>query len=134
MLDEAGTALVTLMVTAAWEQAREGVVAVWRRIRPGQAGSVEGELEEARAELVQAEQDGEADQVRRELATEWQARLRRVLRDEPEAAAELQRILDDARGAVADTAGPSVRMRARAEGHGRVFQAGRDIHLSGGQA
>ncbi|MEV0370419.1 hypothetical protein AB0I10_11410 [Streptomyces sp. NPDC050636] len=134
MLDEAGTALVTLMVTAAWEQAREGVVAVWRRIRPGQEDRVEEELEEARTELVQAEQDGDAEQVRQDLAAEWQARLRRVLRDEPEAAAELQRILDDARGAVPEEARPSVRMQARAEGHGRVFQAGRDIHLSGGRA
>src|SRR5690349_14355645 len=44
----AGTALVTAMATDAWQSARDGAVALWRKVRPEQAEIVEAELAEVR--------------------------------------------------------------------------------------
>ncbi|MFJ9854649.1 hypothetical protein [Streptomyces sp. NPDC101150] len=133
MLDSAGTALVGLMVTEAWTQARNGVVALWRRLRPADADAVERDLDEARGELVEAREEGEAGaQTERELAGEWQRRLLRVLRDDPAAAEELQQLLDAARGTLPPESAPGgVQLQARAEGSARIYQAGRDMRVQG---
>ncbi|MEV0371726.1 hypothetical protein AB0I10_18160 [Streptomyces sp. NPDC050636] len=131
MLASAGTALVGLMVTEAWGQAREGVVALWRRVRPADADAVGRDLDEARAELVEARTgaaDGDATEL--ELVGEWQRRLLRVLRDDPAAADELQRVLEAARGALpSETPSAGVQLQARAEGSARIYQAGRDMRV-----
>ncbi|MGI5158413.1 hypothetical protein [Microbispora sp. CA-102843] len=38
-----------------WQQARQAVVALWRRARPERALAIEAELEETRAEVVAAQ-------------------------------------------------------------------------------
>ncbi|MCZ7459689.1 hypothetical protein [Streptomyces sp. WMMC940] len=124
----AGTAVVTLMATDAWERTREGVVALWRRVSPSRADGVEGELEAARDDLLLARENGD-ELVEQELSEEWAGRLRRLLRDRPDVAVELRRILahldpDE------QTQTRTVRMRAEASGSGRVYQAGRDQHIA----
>lgn len=124
----AGTAVVTLMATDAWERTREGVVALWRRVSPSRAEGVEGELEAARDDLLLARENGDT-LVERELCEEWAGRLRRLLRDRPDVAVELRRILVDLYpDEQAQTR--SVQMRAEASGSGRVYQAGRDQHIT----
>ncbi|TJZ49678.1 hypothetical protein FCH28_25755 [Streptomyces piniterrae] len=132
ILASAGTALVGLMVTEAWGQAREGVVALWRRVRPADADAVGRDLDEARAELVEARTEGDdGDATERELVGEWQRRLLRVLRDDPAAADELRRVLEEAGRAAGATEPPSagVHLQARAEGHAQIYQAGRDLRV-----
>ncbi|MEU9117641.1 hypothetical protein AB0D04_39405 [Streptomyces sp. NPDC048483] len=133
MLASAGTALVGLMVTEAWGQARDGVVGLWRRLRPADADAVGRDLEEARAELVEAREEGAAgEETERELAGEWQRRLLRVLREDPAAAEELQRVLEAARGTLPpETAPGSVQLQAHASGNARIYQAGRDMRVQG---
>ncbi|MGW1377537.1 hypothetical protein ACWD6P_25150 [Streptomyces sp. NPDC002446] len=132
MLASAGTALVGLMVTEAWGQAREGVVTLWRRVRPADADAVGRELEEARCELVEARDGDDGEATERELAGEWQRRLLRVLRDDPAAADELRRVLEAARGALpAETPAAGPRLQARADGNARIYQAGRDMRVQG---
>ncbi|MFI9052144.1 hypothetical protein [Streptomyces sp. NPDC053427] len=133
VLGSAGTALVGLMVTEAWTQARDGVVALWRRLRPADADAVGRDLDEARTELVEARDEGEAGaDTERELAGEWQRRLLRVLRDDPSAVDELQRILDAARGALPpESAAGGVQLQAHATGNARIYQAGRDMRVQG---
>ncbi|MGW9449934.1 hypothetical protein [Streptomyces sp. NPDC055632] len=125
----AGTAVVTVMATDAWERTRDGVVALWRRVSPSRADGVEGELEATRDDLLVARESGD-DLTEQELREEWAGRLRRLLREQPEVAVDLRRILDELdpedRAAPAGT----VRMRAEASGHGRVYQAGRDQHIT----
>ncbi|MFG1620155.1 hypothetical protein ACGFI3_46040 [Nonomuraea wenchangensis] len=125
----AGTALVTAMATDAWQSAREGAVALWRKVRPEQAEVVEAELEEVREQVLQARRDDDAD-TEQALAGMWQVRLQQLLRADPSLAPQIQRVLDEV---LTPALAPAERerigslvMKAKASGHGRVYQAGRD--------
>ncbi|MFF5963290.1 hypothetical protein ACFY64_06010 [Streptomyces collinus] len=126
----AGTTMVTLMAGQAWESAREGLVSLWQRFQPDRAETVGGELEATREDLLLARQTGDAD-TESELTAEWQARVRRLLVARPEVADELRRILAEL-GPRPSEAQSSVEVRLRAEvsGSGRVYQAGRDQHIT----
>ncbi|MFC7382970.1 hypothetical protein [Sphaerisporangium rhizosphaerae] len=129
----AGTALVTAMATDAWEQARKAAVALWRRTRPDEADSVAGELAEVRAQVIAARREGDAE-TERALAGSWQIRLQRLLRADPDLAAELRRVLAEELSPAATGDGASraatVTMDATANDHGRVYQAARDQHIT----
>ncbi|MCX4909554.1 hypothetical protein [Streptomyces sp. NBC_00878] len=115
------TALVQQMVTDGWENVRDRVVALFSRGRDEEA--VVGELEESRTDLVAAldVEDGEAAA---DVQASWRTRLRRTLRDNPAAAAELRALLDELtppsgapeRGSVHNTISGGVQ-------HGTVIQA-----------
>ncbi|MFE2639565.1 hypothetical protein ACFXKF_33185 [Streptomyces scopuliridis] len=112
------TALVQQMVTDGWGNVRDRAVALFSRGRD--EGAVQAELEESRADLVaarEAEDEDAADDVR----ASWRARLRRALRDDPTAAAELRAILNELNqspspGSVHNTISGGVQ-------HGTVIQA-----------
>lgn len=89
-----GTALVNAMATEAWQQARASVVALWRRVHPQQAETVEMDLEGLRERVLDARQVGRAD-TEQALTGVWQGRLQQLLLDEPTVAPELQRVLDE---------------------------------------
>lgn len=119
---------MALMASDAWQVTREGFVQLWQRMQPHRADAVAAQLDAGRAETAAA---AEADdqEVLRELRTEWQGRLRRLLVARPEAAAELCRLLDEiAPGAPLDSS--VVTQRATASGHSRIYQAGRDQHIN----
>jgi hypothetical protein len=126
----AGTTMVTLMAGQAWESARDGMVALWQRFQPARAEAVGSELEATREDLLLARETGDAD-TEAELTAEWQARVRRLLLTQPEVADELRRILAEVSPALPEQR-PSVDVRLRAEvsGSGRVYQAGRDQHIT----
>lgn len=126
----AGTTMVTLMAGQAWESAREGLVSLWQRFQPARAETVGSELEATREDLLLARESGDTD-TEAELTGEWQARVRRLLLAQPEVADELRRILAELSPELPDQR-PSVDVRLRAEvsGSGRVYQAGRDQHIS----
>ncbi|MBD0738065.1 hypothetical protein [Streptomyces sp. CBMA29] len=124
----AGTTVVTLMASDAWQRTREGLVAMWRRVHPDRADAVDAELEATRADLIAA-RAAHDDQSEDELRAEWQGRLRRLLAADPAVADQLRLLLEDVSPQVpADV--PGVRMRATATGHGRVYQAARDQHIT----
>ncbi|MFK0215125.1 hypothetical protein [Streptomyces sp. NPDC090298] len=125
----AGLAVVTLMATDAWERTRDGVVALWRRASPSRAEGVEAELEATRDDLLAAREGGD-DLTEQELREEWTGRLRRLLREQPEIADELRRILTEADPGFETAGAGTVHMRAEASGSGRVYQAGRDQHIT----
>ncbi|MFI7410327.1 hypothetical protein ACIBU0_16855 [Streptomyces sp. NPDC049627] len=126
----AGTTMVTLMATQAWEAARDGVVALWQRFQPARAESVGDELEATREDLLLAREAGdEASEA--ELAAEWQGRLRRLLLARPEVAEELRRLLAELTPQLPQQ--PligEIHLRAEASGSARVYQAGRDQHIT----
>jgi hypothetical protein len=126
----AGTTMVTLMAGQAWESARDGMVALWQRFQPARAEAVGSELEATREDLLLARETGDAD-TEAELTAEWQARVRRLLLTQPEVADELRRILAEVSPALPEQR-PSadVRLRAEVSGSGRVYQAGRDQHIT----
>ncbi|WP_405583330.1 hypothetical protein [Streptomyces sp. NBC_01190] len=128
----ASTTLVTLMATDAWQRMREGVVALWRRASPERAESVGAELDASRADLLAARSANDVESEQ-ELHTEWQGRLRRLMVADPSVAEDLLRLLDElasVEAADVPASAPRIRMRASASGHGRVYQAGRDQHIT----
>lgn len=82
------TTVVGLMATEAWTQARSRLAALFGRGRDTE--EVSAELEEIRVEVVRA--DGDAALVGDQTA-ELRNRLRRLLRQDPRAAAELAALL-----------------------------------------
>jgi hypothetical protein len=128
----AGTTVVALMATDVWQRTREGVVALWRRVHPAQADEVGSELEQLRAEVLAAREEGDAFSEQA-LAGEWQGRLRRLLTAEPGIGRELLRVLEECRALLPfgqEVPPPVVHMRAEVSGNGRVYQAGRDQHIT----
>lgn len=130
----AGTALVGAIATDTWSQSRAALLAVWRRLRPEQAEAVDEELADARAQLLEARQssDAEAEQA---LVSDWQLRLQSLIRHAPAAEEELRHLLTTTLmpALTADEQAHigTLTMKAEASGHGRVYQAGRDQHISG---
>jgi hypothetical protein len=90
----AATAVVTLLTTDAWEQAKSGIAGLWREKHPDRAVAVEAELSAAHAELMASDQSLEG-QIRHYLLDEWRGRLGRLLAAEPEIATQLRRLLHD---------------------------------------
>jgi hypothetical protein len=129
----AATALVNAMATDAWQTARSAVVRLWRRVHPGRAEVIEGELAEVREEVLQAREvsDSAAEQ---ELAAEWQRRLKRLLQADPGLEGELRQILDNELVPLLPSAErsqvSSILMKATASGNARIYQAGHDLHIT----
>jgi hypothetical protein len=90
----AASAVVTAMATDGWQQAREAVVRLWRRSRPGHVTAIDADLEETRAEVIAARSAG--DHAAEEgLVADWQRKLRRLLNADPGLGIELRRVLNE---------------------------------------
>ncbi len=127
----AGTTVVALMATDAWQRTREGVVALWRRVRPAQADEVDMALEETREEILSAQSQGDSAGAD-DLEREWRRRLRRLLIADSSIAEELEEVLAEARASLPENEQPpvpSVQLQAHASGNARIYQAGRDQHI-----
>ncbi|AZS85952.1 hypothetical protein ELQ87_17930 [Streptomyces griseoviridis] len=118
----AGSTLVTLLTTEAWQRARDGVVALWRRAQPERADAISAELDVTRDDLLTPQAAADAG-TREELAAEWQGRIRRLLAAHPEETQTLRTLLDEL---APNAPTPSITQHATASGHSRVYQAGRD--------
>ncbi|MGW1714382.1 hypothetical protein [Streptomyces sp. NPDC002156] len=134
-----GTALVGAMATDSWQQAKRALVALWRRVRPeAEADTVGAEFGQARTRLLAALEGGAVQgapsPVVSALETDWQFRLHLLLREHPDLAGELRRVLDAELTPLLPeedgTRGGTVVMKAQASGSGRVYQAGRDQHIT----
>ncbi|MFD4659866.1 hypothetical protein ACFWP2_30035 [Kitasatospora sp. NPDC058444] len=130
----AGSALVSAMATDGWQQTRAAVVEWWRRRRPDRADEVGSELETVRAQVLAAREQGDED-TEQALAGSWRLQLQQLLREDPALADELQRLLDE-HLAPAPSEGDRAQhrpivMRAEARDNSRVYQAGRDQHITG---
>ncbi|MCX5097574.1 hypothetical protein OOK36_55040 [Streptomyces sp. NBC_00365] len=129
----AGTALVSAIAADAWQGARAGLVAVWRRVRPEQAEAVDAELAETRAQVLAAREAGAAD-TEQALVADWQLRIQALLRANPAVADELRHLLDTQLAPALSVEERSrigtLVMRAEVSGSGRVYQAGRDQHIT----
>ncbi|MFD8756194.1 hypothetical protein ACFV0O_35230 [Kitasatospora sp. NPDC059577] len=110
------TALVGLMVSEAWTRARPRFAALFGRDREEE---VSLELDEIQAEIAEDPGSGE------DQASQWQRRLRLVLRSNPEAVAELRAILDEFGGQPSEQAPVVYRNELKdMTVHGNVFQVG----------
>jgi len=124
----AGTTVVTLMATDAWQRTREGIAALWQRVLPERVDTVTAELDATREDLAAAQSDGD-EEVVHELQAEWQGRIRRLLVSRPEVAEELRLLLDELGGGRDSATGTTITQHATASGQSRIYQAGRDQRI-----
>lgn len=122
--------MLTLMVTDGWQQARDGFVQLWRHFRPESADAVASELDSTRTAALAAHESG-ASVVERALRDEWVRRITELLASHPTAAQTLREMLANW-GTAPDsqTVHGGLRMEARATGTARIYQAGRDQHVT----
>jgi hypothetical protein len=122
------TALVQQMATDGWTSVRDRMAGFFTARGAGTAEAVEADLESARAELTEAhlaDGDETAAQTAEDLRTEWRNRLRRTLRADPEAAAELRALLEElSPGAPARQTGDVRNVFNGGTVHGTVVQIG----------
>jgi len=87
-------ALVGLLITDSWQEARSSMGSLWRRAEPDRADAVESELGEARCALLAARSAGN-DQVALGLIIDWHYRIDRLLAAFPQTAVQLRRVVED---------------------------------------
>ncbi|MET7568093.1 hypothetical protein ABZT04_06255 [Streptomyces sp. NPDC005492] len=127
LVGTAGTTLVSLLTTEAWQRTRDGFAAVWRRAQPERAQAITAELDITRSDLFTAQASGDSD-TRDELGAEWQGRIRRLITAHPEEAEALRALINELQS-LAPAASP-VTQHATAFGNARVYQAGRDQNFN----
>jgi hypothetical protein len=125
------TTLVGAMVSDAWAQVRDRVAGYFAG-RGGadpeaEPAALAGELDAARDELAAARQQADAEAAA-DIEAEWRARLRRLLRSDPEAANGLRALLAELEPLAAAAAPPAVHNEvhnsiAGGTQHGPVVQA-----------
>jgi hypothetical protein len=129
----AATAVVTAMAKESWERVSGAVARLWRGASAQRVEHVRTALEHSRQDLVESRSDRAADDdivVEAELVAEWQGKLRRLLAEHPEIAAELRQILElDAEPAAGVRFGSVTH-----QGVGDINQAAGDIHVVRGRA
>jgi hypothetical protein len=81
------TTVVAAMATGAWESTRDGVARLFHRHGQEQVQAIAAQLDGDAAMVERAADQGEA---REGLAGGWRLRLAELLREHPEAAAELR--------------------------------------------
>lgn len=117
--------LVTLMVMDGWAEAKEKFARLLGRKR-GDAQTVAEELEGARTQLAQANEEGDGE-VAADVTAEWRSRLRRMLQEDPQAAPLLAELIEQYVPEVG-------RVSASTDIHHNAFQGPTALHTgSGGQ-
>ena len=124
----AGSALVSVIATDAWQQARDAVVSLWRRVHPQQAYGIRTELDTLRGEVLQAREDGDSA-TESAFERAWQVKLAQLLRAEPALVDEMRQVLDQI---LAPTLSEQTRIgniRAGTAGVVTVNRVGRDVNV-----
>lgn len=116
------------MATDTWQTAREGLTRLWRGIQPHRAEIIASEMEAGRDDVLAARMADDRETLS-ELRSEWQGRFRRLLAAHPEVAGELRGFLDEF-GPPGGVPLPAVSQHGTASGSARVYQAGRDQHIT----
>lgn len=129
LVTQAATTLVNLAATTAWEHARTGLAELWRRLRPERADAFDADLDRTRTEVLAARRVGD-DLAEQDLIGEWRNQLRRALADDEELAGALRRLLAEELVPALTDREPGAVLSARASGRSRIYQAGRDQHIT----
>lgn len=122
----ASRAASAVVRTSTWERTAAAVGGLWRRADPALADGVVADLAGTRAEVLAATDPD----VERDLVVEWRNRLRRLLAAHPELVEEVRRIAEE--HAPDRPPHSAVTMTATASDSARIYQAGRDQDIHGG--
>jgi hypothetical protein len=125
LASSAAATIVTMMTTAAWDQVKARVVALWRRFKPDQADAIEAELTRGHLEIESADET-----VALAINKDWESRLLRLLAADADVAAELRHVVDEL-AALRESrqVRGSVRQSAKASGGSTVIQVGGDATM-----
>ncbi|MFD9403097.1 hypothetical protein ACFWA4_30285 [Streptomyces sp. NPDC060011] len=94
------TTLVAAIATDAWQVARTGVARLFRRRDQVLQSAIEAQLQGNATLVAQAE---DAEQARQALIPMWQLELKQLLRQHPDAADELQALINEISAAMPQT-------------------------------
>jgi hypothetical protein len=87
----AAKAVVDAMSTDGWQRVKRGLVGLWQRRLPDQAGMVDAQLEDTRTRMLAGDQLAPD-----ELRQQWGGHITELLRADPDASRELAAILSGA--------------------------------------
>ena len=119
----AATTAVTLATTDAWGQAKQKLLALWRRFKPDQADAAMAELDQGHLEI-----QGADAAITRVITLAWESQLLRLLAADAAVAAELSRVVTELRALPATARGRGgVTQHVRAD-HSTVIQVAGDVH------
>lgn len=128
----AAARLIDLLATDGWGAVKSSVLALWRSAHPER---VDEELADARAELLQARQTGDGEELHALLVAEWQARIVRLMATRPDVVDGLRTLFGGEPGAPGtpeQRITGSMTLEAHVSG-GDAFQAGRDMNVTRGE-
>ncbi|MFI9047698.1 hypothetical protein [Streptomyces sp. NPDC053427] len=135
LVTAAAAELAAAAPTDRWHGARNEFADLLLSGAPGSTDreALTAELDEARAELLAATEDGDADEVVAAVTHEWRRRIHRLLSESPDMAERVRALLDGLR----PYGGPSggvVFGQFGGTQYDRIYQAGRDqvIHPAAG--
>lgn len=112
------TTIVAAMATSAWQATRAGTARLFHR-RGHALPAIEAQLD---GDAAVVEQDDDADGARHDLIGPWNRRLVALLREHPEAQADLKSLIDDVRGQLPQVQQSWVQANIARDG-GQVFAA-----------
>lgn len=129
-VDSASRAVVNAMGADAWQETRFVIVALWSEVCPEEAEAIGTELERSRTRtLVARRSEDRADEEA--VVSEWRRRLHALAERDPELPTRLTHLLAEEPAPGSDrTAASPVTLRAKASGRGRIYQSGRDMHVT----
>lgn len=126
----AASIVIRSMATDLWSQTKQALSGVFGA-DPSGGPEIEDDLDRSSAELKEARRQGD-DLAEAELTAQWTGRFRRLLAADPAAGQALRSILDELAEKVpkGPDAKVNVHLEAEARGEARIYQAGRDQHIS----
>lgn len=124
----AGSTLVRALTTESYEAVKKAVLGLWRRHAPAHAEVIEESLENTHAELASATAD-QAARVAQEMDAEWLVHFRTLLRSHPDAADDVQQVVDDLAPLIAggSQSARDITQTAHVQGGGISIQAGNNV-------
>lgn len=93
IVQAAGTALVQAIASDAWQQVKQAITGLWRKVHPERAVQVGDDLNDLRRQVLRARADRDTG-TERALEGAWQLRLQELLRADPALAADLRQVLN----------------------------------------
>jgi hypothetical protein len=133
IVDSASRAVVNAMGADTWQRTQVVIVALWREACPDQADAVSAELERSRTRTLTARRskDHATEQA---VVSEWRLRLHALAERDPELLTRLKHLLAEEPAPAAPASDrpvePPVSLKARASGHGRIYQSGHDMNIT----
>jgi hypothetical protein len=129
----AATTLVGLLTTDAWEKLKDGLGGLWRQAHPERAEAIEADITESRRELLTPSEFAD-DQLTSRLVNEWESRFYRFLLLNPNLAAPLRQLLNEA-GLPGDlktgTHLEHYDIRVKTSGHSHAHVVGKGVQWNG---